>query len=288
MGQRPRRGLSPRDHQPTCADPQAAIAWFAALCTGFQRADQLGLGTLLGRTTGEGFTMSFTGQGFVIVQPSSSCSPRRSYRKVWAGAMTSSPAGCWVGCSTASVRSVHPDEAPVVLLDEHLRPVGELPKSRIHHHDTPLHLAFSCYVFDASGRLLMTRRATGKRTWPGVWTNSCCGHPLPDESSADAAARRLREELGLRMVRSAVALPEFRYRAVAPDGMVENEFCPVLVGTVEGQPRPDPAEVLECRWVPWPEMVGLVSVAPWAISPWAALQIPQLDALPAPPWLLLD
>jgi len=176
----------------------------------------------------------------------------------------------------------------VVLLDEQHRPVGELPKSQVHHRDTPLHLAFSCYVFDGSGRLLMTRRATGKRTWPGVWTNSCCGHPLPGEASAAAAARRLREELGLRLVRSAVALPDFSYRAVAPDGVVENEFCPVLVGAVDGAPRLDPAEVLECRWVPWPEVVSLASIAPWSISPWAALQIPQLAALDVAPWSLLD
>lgn len=188
----------------------------------------------------------------------------------------------------ATVRVVHPDEAPVVLLDEQLRPAGELPKSQVHHRDTPLHLAFSCYVFDGSGRLLLTRRATTKLTWPGVWTNSCCGHPLPDEPSAQAAARRLREELGVRLVRSAVALPDFRYRAVAPDGLVENEFCPVLVATVDGTPQPDPAEVLECRWVPWTQAVRLVSIAPWVLSPWAALQIPLLADLPAPPWGLVS
>jgi isopentenyl-diphosphate delta-isomerase len=180
------------------------------------------------------------------------------------------------------------DDAPVVLLDEQRRPMGQLPKSQVHHAQTPLHLAFSCYLFDPSGRLLMTRRALGKKAWPGVWTNSCCGHPLPGEDTATAAARRLPEELGLRLVRSAVALPEFSYRAVAPDGVVENEFCPVLVGAVDGPPEPDPAEVLEYRWVPWSQVVDLVSAAPWALSPWSALQIPQLAALGRPPWSLLD
>ncbi len=180
-----------------------------------------------------------------------------------------------------------PDDAPVVLLDEDHRPIGQLPKSQVHHTATPLHLAFSCYVFDGSGALLMTRRAVTKRTWPGVWTNTCCGHPLPGEASADAVARRLREELGLRLVRSAVALPDFSYRAVAPDGVVENEFCPVLVGTVDGELRPDPSEVLEYRWAPWPDVVTLVEAAPWAISPWSALQIPQLATLNRPPWSLL-
>jgi isopentenyl-diphosphate delta-isomerase type 1 len=179
------------------------------------------------------------------------------------------------------------DDAPVVLLDDQLQPIGQLPKSQVHHAETPLHLAFSCYIFDDSGALLMTRRATSKRAWPGVWTNTCCGHPLPGEGYADAAARRLREELGLRLVHSAVALPDFAYRAVAPDGVVENEFCPVLVGSVDGELRPDPSEVLEYQWAPWLDVVALVGAAPWAISPWSALQIPQLSALNRPPWSLL-
>ncbi|MGQ0718928.1 MAG: isopentenyl-diphosphate Delta-isomerase [Pseudonocardiales bacterium] len=179
---------------------------------------------------------------------------------------------------------MHADDAPVVLLDGDRRPIGQLPKSQVHHADTPLHLAFSCYVFDEAGRLLMTRRATSKRAWPGVWTNSCCGHPLPGEPFAQAAARRLREELGVLLVRSVVVLPDFRYRAVAPDGVVENEFCPVLVGSIQGHPQPNPAEVLEHRWTPWHQVVALATIAPWAISPWAALQIPLLAALPHHPW----
>jgi isopentenyl-diphosphate delta-isomerase len=168
------------------------------------------------------------------------------------------------------------DNAPVVLLDEDHRPIGQLPKSQVHHTETPLHRGFSCYVFDGSGRVLMTRRAISKKTWPGVWTNTCCGHPLPGEADTEAAARRLADELGLRLTRSEVVLPEFRYRAVAPDGVVENEFCPVLVGTVDGEPDPDPTEVLEFHWAPWPAVVTLATTTPWLISPWSATQVPLL------------
>jgi isopentenyl-diphosphate delta-isomerase len=82
------------------------------------------------------------------------------------------------------------DEERVVLLDDERRPAGTMPKSQVHGTDTPLHLAFSVYVFDAAGRFLTTRRALTKRTWAGVWSNSCCGHPGPDEP-VEAAVERL-------------------------------------------------------------------------------------------------
>jgi isopentenyl-diphosphate Delta-isomerase len=164
----------------------------------------------------------------------------------------------------------------VVLLDADHRPVGSLPKGEVHHADTPLHLAFSAYVFDRRGRVLATRRALAKQTWPGVWTNSCCGHPAPGEDVAAAARRRLGQELGLSPVRLDLVLPEFAYRAVAADGVVENEVCPVLFAQVDADPRPDPAEVAEWRWVSWEAFRTVATAAPWALSPWAVEQVRQL------------
>jgi isopentenyl-diphosphate delta-isomerase len=173
-------------------------------------------------------------------------------------------------------------EELVVLLDADGRPAGTMPKAEVHGPDTPLHLAFSVYVFDSAGSFLATRRALGKRTWPGVWTNSCCGHPGPGEDPADAATRRLGQELGLRPDRLELALPNFRYRAVAADGIVEHEVCPVfyahLDGDPEPEPNPDPEEVAEWRWVPWASFRALAATAPWALSPWAVSQVGQLPA----------
>ena len=168
----------------------------------------------------------------------------------------------------------------VVLVDAAGRPVGTLPKEQAHHADTPLHLAFSVYVFDSAGRFLATRRALTKQTWPGVWTNSCCGHPAPGEDVAAAARRRLHQELGLEVGRLDPVLPRFSYRAVAADGMVENELCPVFFARLDGDGSPavdaDPAEVAEWRWVPWTSFRTVALTAPWVLSPWAAQQVREL------------
>ena len=86
---------------------------------------------------------------------------------------------------------------PVVLLDDARVPIGQAPKSTVHHDDTPLHLAFSCYVFDPAGRLLVTTRAASNPSFPGVVTNTVCGHPRPGEDLADAVRRRAHSELGV-------------------------------------------------------------------------------------------
>ncbi len=138
----------------------------------------------------------------------------------------------------------------------------------MHSTETPLHLAFSCYVFDEAGRLLLTRRAVTKRTWPGVWTNSFCGHPRPGEESSDALHRYARHELGLAVQEPVCLLPSFRYRAVDAGGMVENELCPVYAVRCSDDPVLNPDEVVESRWVELADLRTAVTAAPWALSPW--------------------
>lgn len=168
----------------------------------------------------------------------------------------------------------------VVLLDEDGAPVGTAEKALVHGTATPLHLAFSCHVSDRAGRLLVTRRALGKQTWPGVWTNSFCGHPAPGEDMLDAVRRRAERELGLELGAIETVLPDFRYRAVDASGIVENELCPVFRAVADADPDPAPDEVAEWQWVEPHALREAVTAAPFAFSPWLALQ---LEQWPPPP-----
>jgi len=172
------------------------------------------------------------------------------------------------------------DVEMVVLLDADGGEIGAAPKSSVHGAATRLHLAFSCHVFDRSGRLLVTRRALTKAAWPGVWTNSFCGHPGPGEELVTAVRRRAEHELGLGLDTVEPVLPFFRYRATDAAGIVENEICPVYAATTVQTPRPHPDEVIEHRWVDPDDLAESVRRAPWAFSPWLVLQsqlLPFLD-----------
>jgi isopentenyl-diphosphate Delta-isomerase len=172
----------------------------------------------------------------------------------------------------------------VVLCEPDGSAAGKAPKDTVHHRDTPLHLAFSCYLFDPAGRVLVTRRAYGKRTFPGVRTNSCCGHPEPGEGIGIALRRRLRQELGIVPTDLTLILPTFRYRAVAADGTVENELCPVYrARTTDAQVIVDPAEVDEAWWMPWAELAAQVDATD-PLSSWATRQVQRLRALGPDPF----
>ena len=173
------------------------------------------------------------------------------------------------------------DTEKIVLLGPGGEALGTAPKLASHHRETPLHLAFSSYLVDDAGRVLITRRAAAKTTFPSVLTNSCCGHPAPGESLRDAVRRRIRTELGVPAVGDlTLVLPRFAYRATMDNGVMENEWCPVVRGRAAGAPRLDPAEVASAEWRTWEECVEL-SRHPEA-SPWFREQMAELMPLGAP------
>jgi isopentenyl-diphosphate delta-isomerase len=172
------------------------------------------------------------------------------------------------------------DQELIVLLDAGGRAAGTAPKAQSHHADTPLHLAFSCYITDSAGRILITQRAHGKASFPSVWTNSCCGHPAPGEGLREAIRRRVPAELGVEVEALTLVLPEFRYRATAADGVMENELCPVVRAAAIGELRLHPGEVAAAEWRDWDACVAL-SAHPSA-SPWFHSQMERLVPLGDP------
>lgn len=173
----------------------------------------------------------------------------------------------------------------VQLVDANGNPTSVAPKADVHTLDTPLHLAFSCWLLDSSGQLLLTRRALSKVTWPGVWTNSFCGHPAPGEPLESAVTRRATTELGLvagDLVSLELVLPDFRYRAVDSSGLVENEICPVFVARLGdgAELRPNPDEVDSFAWVAPSAVEAAAEKAPFLLSPWLVEELadPRLRA----------
>ncbi|WP_347291102.1 isopentenyl-diphosphate Delta-isomerase [Kluyvera georgiana] len=160
----------------------------------------------------------------------------------------------------------------VILLDEHDQPCGLLDKYAAHTLSTPLHLAFSCWLFNDRGQFLVTRRSLSKVAWPGVWTNSVCGHPQQGETFEQAIARRCRFELGVEISHITPVAPDFRYRAVAPNGIVENEVCPVYAARITSAVQPNSDEVIEYQWCELDDALHALALTPWAFSPWMVME----------------
>ncbi|GAA2247102.1 isopentenyl-diphosphate Delta-isomerase [Rarobacter faecitabidus] len=163
-----------------------------------------------------------------------------------------------------------------MLLDESARAIGTADKLLVHDTCTRLHLAFSCYLFDHDGNVLVTRRALSKATWPGTWTNSFCGHPQPGEAIEDAVRRRGGQELGVALEDLRVVDADFRYRASDSSGIVENEVCPVYRATVSGEISANAHEVMDWTWTHPAALSKATTLTPFAFSPWMVLQMPSL------------
>lgn len=161
----------------------------------------------------------------------------------------------------------------VILVDEDDAEVGAEEKMRAHRAGL-LHRAFSVFVFNARGEMLLQRRASGKYHSGGLWTNTCCSHPRPGEPTAGAARRRLREEMGLDC-----ALEEafaFVYRAELGPDLWEHEYDHVFVGRCEAEPRPDPEEVEGWRWATVEEVRREMAEEPEAFTVWFRIAFERL------------
>ena len=132
----------------------------------------------------------------------------------------------------------------VILVDEFDRQIGIAEKQKA-HIDGALHRAFSIFVFNSTGQLLLQKRAGHKYHSAGLWSNSCCGHPQPDETLEIAVHRRLQEEMGFTCELKKAF--QFKYRAVLENGLTEHEVDHVFIGKFNGTPQPDPDEAAEWK-----------------------------------------
>ncbi|WP_368542923.1 isopentenyl-diphosphate Delta-isomerase [Enterobacter soli] len=160
----------------------------------------------------------------------------------------------------------------VILVSDRGEVIGTEEKYAAHTSNTPLHLAFSSWLFNASGECLVTRRALSKKAWPGVWTNSVCGHPQSGEEMEQAIIRRCRFEVGAEITDITSIAPEFRYRKTDPSGIVENEICPVFAARVTSALSINDDEVMEYQWVALEALFQALDATPWAFSPWMVME----------------
>jgi isopentenyl-diphosphate Delta-isomerase len=156
-------------------------------------------------------------------------------------------------------------DEPLILVDEHNRAVGTAGKDAVHRAGL-LHRAFSIFLVDEAGRIVLQQRHPRKYHSGGLWANSCCGHPRPGERTIAAAARRLNEELG---VASALSFGFFsRYQAEFGNGMHENEFVYVYFGPLTARLQPDPAEISNVEFLSVSEIDRRIKRDPNSFAYW--------------------
>ncbi len=172
-------------------------------------------------------------------------------------------------------RIVSSEEEQLILVDEQDREIGGLDKAACHDGSGVLHRAFSLFVFDAAGRLLLQRRAANKRLWPLYWSNSCCSHPRMGETMEQATARRLHEELNVRAALEFVY--KFAYTARYDAAGSENELCWVFLGRTDEEIVPNRHEIDSVRLLPGSEVQAELDAEPGAFTPWFRLEWQRLS-----------
>lgn len=153
----------------------------------------------------------------------------------------------------------------VILVDSQDNELGVMEKLEAHEKGV-LHRAFSIFLFNSKGEMLIQQRAMSKYHSPGLWTNACCSHPAPAETILDAGKRRLQEELGLSTV--LVDAFKFEYRETFDNALTEHELDHVLVGYTDDSPILNSDEAKDYRWVDLSDLLVEISLNPELFTVW--------------------
>lgn len=167
-------------------------------------------------------------------------------------------------------RVVSSEAEELILVDEHDHEQGHLSKAACHDGAGILHRAFSAFLFDPAGELLLQQRADSKRLWAGYWSNSCCSHPRRGESMAEATERRLAEELNIAAELDFVY--KFRYQASYGELGAEHELCHVFLGRIGAEVRANAEEVAATRFVSAAALNTELAERPERFTPWFKLE----------------
>ena len=164
-------------------------------------------------------------------------------------------------------------EVHVVQVDEHDNDIKFVPKLEAHYTGV-LHRAVSVLIFDNKGRWMLQKRAMDKYHSSGLWSNTCCSHPYPNEDVKIAAERRLHEEMGLSCYLEKQY--SFQYKAEFENGLIEHELDHVFIGITDEIPNPNPEEVSEWRMISTEDLERELSEFPEIFSEWFKIIVPQI------------
>jgi isopentenyl-diphosphate delta-isomerase len=170
---------------------------------------------------------------------------------------------------------VSSDSEELILVDEHDNELGFLSKQQCHDGDGILHRAFSLFVFNAMGELLLQKRSADKRLWPLFWSNSCCSHPRKGESMEVATRRRLQEELDVQADLEFVY--KFSYRAQFGEHGSENELCSVYLGRTDQTYSANANEIAEARFISIDALSNELRTNPEEFTPWFKMEWERLS-----------
>ncbi len=162
----------------------------------------------------------------------------------------------------------------VILVNEQDQPVGTMEKMEV-HQKALLHRAFSVFLFNDRGEMLLHKRADSKYHSGGLWTNACCSHPRPGEDTRSAAEKRLHEEMGI--VTPLTKAFDFIYKASFDNGLTEHEFDHVFTGTYQGSIDPNPEEVSAYCYKPIAEIRQAIREYPHEYTEWFKIAFPRME-----------